>query len=120
MLIFHHPFIKNKQFYKVTSVNEIKNTPPNSIILSDFKKEIITYAQAQQLTFAINVTTIVELVLVAASHASFLVVNKDFATTAQQIADDYMYDAKILLIGKNEEDIEFCALNGIDGIIFLL
>ncbi|WP_331775464.1 hypothetical protein [Sulfurospirillum sp. 1612] len=119
MLIFHHSFIENQQFYKVTSIDEIKNTPPNSIILSDFDKTIITYAKDQQLTFAIQVTTIVELVLAAASQASFLLVSKGFSTIAQQIADDYMYDAKILLIGNSEEDIEFCALNGIDGIIFL-
>jgi len=56
--------------------------------------------------------------LASAPNASFLLIDKDFAKTAQQIVEEYMFDAKIPLISDNEDDIEFCALNGIDGIYF--
>lgn len=119
MQIFNHPFIDSRKFYKITSLDDIKRTPANTILLSDFDKAIIAYCKAQNLVFGVRTASVKELVLAAASNASFLLVNKDFAKTAQQIADEYMYDAKILLISDNEEDIEFCALNGIDGIFFI-
>jgi len=119
MQIFGHNFIENSKFTFISNINEIKKTPANSIILMDFNKEIITYCKEQNLTFGVHVETIKELVLASASQASYLLVDKNFAKEAQNIANEYMYDAKVLLISKNEDEIEFCAKNGIDGIIFL-
>ncbi|MDX1809580.1 MAG: hypothetical protein R3331_08585 [Sulfurospirillaceae bacterium] len=118
MQIFNHPFIECRKFYEIKTLEDIKKTPSNSVLLSDFDKKIITYCKTQNLVFGVRIASVKELVLAAASNASYLLVNKDFAKTAQQIADEYMYDAKILLISDDEEDIEFCALNGIDGIFF--
>ena len=119
MQIFGHDFIENDTFTFVSDIREIKNTPPNSIILMAFDKEIITYCKKQNLTFGVHVISIKELVLASASNASYLLVDKNFSKEAQNIANEYMYDAKILLISKDENEIEFCAKNGIDGIIFL-
>ncbi len=118
MQIFGHNFIENSKFTFVSDISEIKKTPANSIILMDFNKEIITYCKEQNLTFGVHVETIKELVLASASQASYLLVDKNFAKEAQNIANEYMYDAKVLLISKDEDEIEFCAKNGIDGIIF--
>lgn len=119
MQIFGHDFIENDKFTFVSGIDEIKNTPPNSIILMNFEKDIITYCKKQDLVFGVHVTSIKELVLSSASNASYLLVDKNFSKEAQNIANEYMYDAKVLLISKDENDIEFCAKNGIDGIIFL-
>ncbi len=118
MEIFGHNFIKNKNFYTIKKIDDIKNTSPNSIILTDFDKEIISYCKNQNLNFGVKVTSIKELILASAPNASYLLVDKDFSKEAQNIANEYMYDAKILLISSDENDIEFCAKNGIDGIIF--
>ncbi len=118
MEIFGHDFIENRVFCTINSTEEIKNTTPNSILLMDFNKEIITYAKEQDLPFGVRVNSIKELVLSSASKASYLLVNHKFSQTAQKIANEYMYDAKILLVSDDEEDIEFCAKNGIDGILF--
>ncbi len=119
MQIFGHDFIENERFASVSDINEIKKTLANSIILMSFNKEIITYAKEQNLSFGVHVETIKELVLASASQASYLLVDKNFAKEAQNIANEYMYDAKVLLISKDEDEIEFCAKNGIDGIVFL-
>ena len=118
MEIFGHDFIKNREFCTVKTINEIKNTTPNSIILSDFDKEIISYCNNQNINFGVKVDNIKELILASASNASYLLVSKEFAKQAQEIANEYMFDAKILLTSTDENDIEFCAKNGIDGIIF--
>ena len=119
MQIFGHDFIENTKFYFIKKTQDIQNTPPNSIILTVFNKENIEYCKNQDIIFGVKVNTIKELILASASNASYLLVNKEFAKEAQKIANEYMFDAKILLISADENDIEFCATNGIDGIIFL-
>jgi LPS sulfotransferase NodH len=119
MQIFGHNFIKNSEFFFIDKTDEIKKTTPNSILFFDFNKEIITYCKTQNLVFGVKVKDIKELVLTSASNASYLLVDKEFAKQAQNIANEYMYDAKIILISNDENDIEFCAKNGIDGIILL-
>jgi len=119
MQIFGHDFIKNTKFFFIDKIDNIKNTTPNSILFFEFDKEIITYCKTQNLVFGVKVKDIKELVLASASDASYLLVDKEFAKQAQNIANEYMYDAKILLISNDENDIELCAKNGIDGIILL-
>ncbi|NOX15820.1 MAG: hypothetical protein GXP61_07320 [Epsilonproteobacteria bacterium] len=118
MQIFGHDFIKNRKFCFIKNMDDIKHTPSNSIVFSDFNKEIITYCKNQNLIFGIKVDSIKKLVLASASSASYLLVSKTFSKIAQKIANEYMYDAKILLLSNDEDDIEFCAKNGIDGILF--
>jgi len=118
MEIFGHDFIENRQFYFISKIEDIKKTSPNSVILCDFNKEIITYCKNQDILFGVKVRNIKELILSSASNASYLLTNREFAKEAQNIANEYMFDAKILLISKDENDIEFCAKNGIDGILF--
>jgi len=119
MQIFGHDFIKNSKFFFINSIDEIKDTTPNSILFFDFNKEIIAYCKTQNLIFGVKVKSIKKLVLASASDASYLLVSKEFAKQAQDIANKYMFDAKILLISRDKSGIEFCAKNGIDGIIFI-
>ncbi len=118
MEIFGHNFIENSKFFFTNNIEDIKKTPPNSVVWFDFNKKIIQYAKTQNLPFGVKVISIKELILASASNASYLLVDKIFAKEAQDIANEYMFDAKILLTSKDENDIEFCAKNGIDGIIF--
>ncbi len=118
MEIFGHNFIQNSQFFFISKIEDIKKTSSNCVVYFDFDKEIITYCKNQGILFGVKVKNITELILASASNAKFLLVDKNFAKEAQKIANEYMFDAKILLLSKNEEDIEFCAKNGIDGILF--
>ena len=118
MEIFGHNFIENRQFYFISKIEDIKKTASNSVIFSNFNKEIITYCKNQDILFGIKVKNITELILASASNVTFLLVDKNFSEIAQKIANEYMFDAKVLLLSKNEDDIEFCAKNGIDGILF--
>jgi len=52
-----------------------------------------------------------------ALNTTYILAEKELAKEAQKIADDYMFDAKVLLFDASEDDIEFCALNSIDGIV---
>lgn len=118
MLLIGHPLLQNEKFYYITVLEQIKQSKPNATLFFDFDVPLSNYAQAQQLTFALHVKNIKELVLANALGASFFIVDKSLAINAQKVADDYLFDGKVMLLGIDENDIEFVALNAIDGIIF--
>ena len=121
MLIIGHKLVNFKPFFKIMEIENIKNTPSNSTIMFQYSKEnikILKYAKQNSLNFAIKVENISQLMIANSYEASFFIVNKEFVQMAQKIADEYLFDAKILLFGEKEEDLEFAAKNFIDGIVF--
>ena len=118
MLIIGYPSIPYTSFYQIKSIAQIAQTPSNGLLLFDFDIELCTYANTQNLSFALHVKNIKELVLANALGAKYFIVDKSLAINAQIDADDYLFDGKIMLLSMDESDIEFVALNAIDGIIF--
>lgn len=118
MLLIGHELIPSKPFYRIDTVEHIAQTPSNSTVLFHFDPALIAYCAAQKVSFALHVKQIKELVLANALGASYFVVDKTLALHAQKIADDYLFDGKILLLSNDENDIEFAASHTIDGILF--
>jgi len=121
MLLFGHRFIEADSFYHINTIDAIKKTAPNSYLYLTFSEEnldIITHMRENMLTFALEVTTIQELIYASALKASFIFVNKELVKTAQNIAENYLFDAKIVLKISDEEEIEEAALLGVDGVYF--
>ena len=121
MIIIGHKYIEFDSLYKIENKDDIKNTPSNSTVLFYFDKngvELARYCKANGVAYGIIIDNIKELIFSNALGACFILVSKEFAKTAQKIADDYLFDAKIILLSEDENDIEWGALNGIDGIIF--
>ncbi len=121
MLLFGHRFIKSEKFYHILEVEAIKKTPPSSLIYLDFSEEnldIINYLHENSIHFALGIQNITELIYASSLDASFIVVSKELAKTAQSIAESYLFDAKVLAHIEDEEEIEEFALLSIDGVIF--
>ena len=121
MLLFGHRFIKSEKFYHILELEAIQKTPPASIIYLEFSEEnldIINYLNANSIHFALAIQNITELIYASSLDASFIVVSKELAKTAQSIAESYLFDAKILVHIEDESDIEELALLSIDGVIF--
>ena len=121
MLIFGHRFIPSISFYHLFDIDSITNTPPSSIIHTEFNEEnldIITHAQLNQIDISIYVKNITEIVYASSFGASFIVVDINLAKDAQKIANEYLFDAKILVMIEDESEIEKLALLGVDGVIF--
>jgi len=121
MLIFGHRFIKNNFFYHINDIDAIKNSPSNSIIFLPFDEEnldIVEYLQKNDISFALEVKNINEILYASALEASFIIVTKKNSKTAQEIANEYIFDAKILVRIKDEEEIADMAILGIDGVLF--
>ena len=121
MLLFGHRFIQNSLFYHVFDIDSIEKTPSSSKIYLDFSEknlDIISHLQLNQIPFALGIADITELIYASALGASYILVDKELAKTAQSIAENYLFDAKILVHITQESEIEEMALLGIDGVIF--
>jgi len=121
MLIFGHKFIPSNSFYHVSDIDNITNTPPSSVIHIEFKEEnldIIAHAKINQINTSIYVENIREIIYASNLGASFIIVKEELVTDAQKIATEYLFDAKILVLIEDENEIEKYALLGIDGVVF--
>lgn len=121
MQIFGHRFIESEPFYHIQSIEAILNTPPSSTIFLPFDEknlDIINHLIQNQITFALEATDIKELIYASALEASFIILPKELLPTAQDIANNYLFDAKVLVMIEDEDDIEEMATIGVDGVIF--
>ncbi len=121
MLIFGHRFISSDNFYHVPNIDAIQNTPPNSTIYLDFNEdslEIINHITSNDITLALGVVSVTEIIYASSLGAFFILVPKELAKSAQDIANDYLFDAKILVQISEESEIEELAIMGVDGVIF--
>ena len=121
MLLFGHRFIPSKNFYHIFDIDAVAKTPPSSTLYLEFDEQnldIISHLSKNEIKFALGVKNITEILYASALNASFILVNKELSKTAQSIAEEYLFDAKILSHVEDEEELEELALLGIDGAIF--
>lgn len=121
MLLFGHRFIESESFYHVADIESISNTPANSIIHIEFDEknlDVIKHTQINQITTSVYAKDITEVIYASSLEASYIVVNTDLAKSAQSIANEYIFDAKVLVLIQEESEIEEMATLGIDGVIF--
>ncbi len=121
MLLFGHRFIVSERFYHVEDIDMILHTPSNSTLYVEFAEkslELFEHMQTNSLKYAIKVMTITELVYAESLGATYIVVGPDLAKNGQKIAENYLFDAKILVHIEEESEIELMAYEGIDGVIF--
>jgi len=121
MLFFGHRFLESPQFYHVNSIEAITNTPPSSTLYLEFCEEnldIVKHLNTNEISYALSISSIKELMYASALGACYIIVEKELAKSTQEIAETYLFDAKILVSIENEEEIEAFAQLGIDGVIF--
>lgn len=80
--------------------------------------DIINHAALNSVKTALHVKNITEILYASSLGASYIIIEKELAKTAQNIAENYLFDAKILALIEDEDEIEELALLGVDGVIF--
>jgi len=121
MLLFGHRFIPSETFYHISSIDDITHTPPSStvtLVFSEQNLDIVSHCNLNQLSFALSVNNITDIIYASALYASYIIVSQDLAKTAQGLAQNYLFDAKILVKVESDEEIEEMALLGVDGVIY--
>ncbi len=121
MIILGHSYIKSKPFYLIKNTKDIEKTPSNSTVVFSFTKqnlELCEFCKKNSVNFAVIVDEVRDILFASALEASYIICGKELALKAQKLADEYMFDAKILLFANEESFLEWGADLGIDGIIF--
>jgi len=121
MILLGHKFIPSESLYHVEDIDAIEHTPPSSTLYLEFSQErldIINHARVNNINFALKVKNIKELIYASSLDAKYIIVPKNMAKTAQDIAENYLFDAKILVHTDDDKEIEEMALLGIDGLIY--
>ena len=121
MQIIGHPWIKSQKFCKVFSIEDIKNSKSDEIVLLEPLVDSHTFAQYCQengIVYAVVVNSLNDAVFANALGAKYLLCEEESALMIQPIAQEYLFDASVLVLIHNEKEISKIARGGIDGVIF--
>ena len=121
MLLFGHRFIKSESFYHIGDIEAVLKTPPGSTIYLEFDEEnldIIEYLQSNSIPFALGVQNLTEAIYAFALDANYIVTKEHLSKEVQSLAQEYLFDAKVLVHIDDDSQIERFAKEGIDGVVY--
>lgn len=118
MILIGDSLIPHKNFSFIDSIMDIEHTQPNSTLIFNYDENLLLYTRKNHLDSAIIVTSIKEAIYCNALNAKFIICDKKLAKNIQKIAENYMFDSKVLAIIENNDEIEKIALAEIDGVIY--
>ena len=116
MIIVGNKNIPYQNIKAINSIEGIKNTSANDIVYFSYDIELIKYCKANNVRCAIKVSNIIESIFCNALEVFFIISYE--AKAIQKIAENYMFDSKVLQIISTDEDIEQTAIDEIDGCIY--
>ncbi|MDR2790565.1 MAG: hypothetical protein LBB59_06285 [Campylobacteraceae bacterium] len=120
MIIIGHELIDFKPFCKIKNIDKTANISSDLAVIFAFKngQNLIKFCQKNGINFAVETEIAKEALLANAAGASYISVSgKKAAKKIQDLAENYLFDAKILLKINNENEIEKAAKLGIDGVL---
>lgn len=123
MIILGDPRFSDELLYEVSRQDEIKETPNNATVVFRYNDTLIPtfhYCQKSRIPYAVYVNSIKEFVYAANLNSKYVFVDFSIAKEMQNIAEEYLFDTKVIVIVKKESEIEKVARLGIDGIYFLV
>ncbi len=121
MILIGHPWIESPKFHKVFSIEDIKASNSNDILLLEPLVDSHTYAKycvENNIEYAVVVNSLEDAIYANALNASYMVCEEDSALMIQPIAQEYLFDTNILVLVHSTKEISKLARNGIDGAIF--
>lgn len=118
MILIGDKIVPFEDFFKISNKNDIEKSGANSTVSFGYNEDLLTYCFQNDISFAVLISSIKEAIYANSLNAKYLICNKILAKDVQKIADNYMFDSKVLAIIESNDEIEDIALNQIDGIIY--
>ena len=121
MLIVGHPWIKSQKFHKVCSLEDIKKSQADEIVLLETLADshaLAQYCQENGIVYALETTSLDDALFANALGAKYMLCEENMALTIQPIAQEYLFDTRVLVRIDNEKEMTKIAKAGIDGVIF--
>jgi len=117
MIIAGHKDLDNFDIQIIKNINDIKKTKSNSIVAFRYDLELLKYCKNNNIKSLVVINNIKEAIFSNNLEATFIV-TQNKAEQIQKIAENYMFDSKILQPIKTDDEVEDVALKGIDGVIY--
>ena len=121
MIIIGHPWVESPKFCKVFSKADIKKSQPVDIVLLEpitDSHSLAKYCQENNIPFAVTVNSLKEAIFTNALGAKYIICEEDDALIIYPIAQEYLFDTRVLVLIHDEKEISKIARSGIDGVIF--
>ncbi len=121
MIIIGHPWVKSPKFCKVFTQKDIKKFSSKDIVLLEplvQSQSLAAYCQENAIAFAVTVNTLQEALFANALGARYMICEEDDALIIQPIAQEYLFDTRVLVLIHDEKEIAKIARSSIDGVIF--
>ena len=118
MIIIGDKLIPFEDMFVIDSIEEIKSTKANSTLIFSYDENLLKYCFENSLNFAVLVNSIKEAVYSNSLGAKYIISSKDLAKEIQKIAENYMYDSKILAIITSNDEFDEIIEAQIDGVIY--
>jgi len=121
MIIIGHHWITSPTFYKVFSIEEIEGSKSDKIVLLEplvDSNSQAKYCKDNNIPFAIVVNCLKDALFANCFGAKYIICEEDEALMIQPIAQEYLFDTKVLVLIHNEKSMNKIARSGIDGVIF--
>jgi len=121
MIIIGHPWIKSKRFFKIFTIKGIEKSQADDIVLLEplvDSHTIAAHCQGNAIPFAVVVNTLDDALFANALGAKFIICEEDDALMIQPIANEYLFDTRILVLIHEVKEISKIARGHVDGVIF--
>jgi NAD(P)H-dependent flavin oxidoreductase YrpB (nitropropane dioxygenase family) len=121
MILIGHPWIKSPEFCRVFSQKDITSSRADQIVLLEplvDSHTLAQYCQENGIAYAVVVNTLDEALYANALGASYMICDEDTALMVQPVAQEYLFDTRVLVLIHSEKEISKIARGGIDGVIF--
>lgn len=119
MQVFGHEWIESEAFYPVNSTEEIAQTPPNALLQIKSLTtsiELVKHCQKNGLRYVLEIESIEEAVYANLLGATYVLSNKALVKELMPIAQNYLFDTRVLAV-VSQNEIEEMARCGVDGVI---
>jgi hypothetical protein len=103
---------------RVQNIEDITHTKPNSTIIFTYDESLMSYCFENNISFAVIVQSIKEGLYCNALRAKYIICQNNLAKAMQTVAQNYLFDSKVLVIIHSNDDLEAIAKDEIDGVIY--
>ncbi|WP_044414868.1 hypothetical protein [Halarcobacter anaerophilus] len=118
MILIGDKIVPYETCFFIDAKEKIENTEPNSTLIFNYNEELLLFCKENNITCAVIVTNIKEAVYCNALNSKYIICKKNIAKSIQKVAENYMFDSKVLAVIKKSDEIEEIALAEIDGVIY--
>ncbi len=119
MLILNHALISPLQIVCVDSIESLQNTVPSDFLVIQDNLELAKFCHENSVEYASVIENLTQALLLVNLGVKYLIC-KDLkeAREIQELAENYLFDSKVLWCIAKEGEIPKAAKAGIDGVIF--